>query len=192
MERNFPEALAHTLQFEGGWTNNPNDSGGATMKGITQRTYSSYLGRETSQEELRNISDAEVAAIYRKRYWDECLGNDLADGLDYAVFDAAVNTGPREASRLLQRVVGVPVDGVLGPKTLAAVSDYIAAEGLPKLIDAYTEARQAYYRLLPTMCILVKGGVSGRIVWPKPRKNSVGRIEPSKKTPPEGGALWLA
>ena len=82
MERNFPEALAHTLQFEGAWANNPNDPGGATMKGITQRTYNHYLGRETSQDELRNISDAEVAAIYRKLYWDECLGDALADGLD--------------------------------------------------------------------------------------------------------------
>lgn len=150
MERNFPEALAHTLQFEGGWSNNPNDPGGATMKGITQRTYNNYLGRQTSQDELRNISDAEIAAIYRTLYWDECLGDALADGLDFALFDAAVNTGPREASRLLQHVVGAPVDGVLGPKSLAAVNDYIAAQGLPKLIDAYTEARQAYYRLLPT------------------------------------------
>ena len=150
MERNFPEALAHTLQFEGGWANNPNDPGGATMKGITQRTYNQYLGRQASQEELRHISDAEVAAIYRKLYWDECLGDALADGLDLAVFDAAVNTGPREAGKLLQRIVGAPADGVLGPKTLAAINTYIAAEGLLKLIDAYTEARQAYYRLLPT------------------------------------------
>lgn len=150
MERNFREALAHTLQFEGGWSNNPNDPGGATMKGITQRTYNQYLGRQASQDELRNISDAEVAAIYRKLYWDECLGDALADGLDFALFDAAVNTGPREASRLLQRIVGVPADGVLGAKSLAAINDYIAAEGLPKLIDVYTEARQAYYRLLPT------------------------------------------
>ena len=150
MERNFPEALAHTLQFEGGWSINPNDPGGATMKGITQRTYNQFLGRQASQDELRNISDAEVAAIYRKRYWDECLGDTLADGLDFALFDAAVNTGPREASRLLQRIVGAPADGVLGPKSVAAVNDYIAAQGLPKLIDDYTDARQAYYRLLPT------------------------------------------
>lgn len=150
MERNFPEALAHTLRFEGGWSNNPNDPGGATMKGVTQRTYNQYLGRQASQDELRNISDAEVAAIYRKLYWDECLGDALADGLDFALFDAAVNTGPREASRLLQRIVGAPADGVLGAKSLAAVNEYIAAQGLPKLIDAYTEARQAYYRLLPT------------------------------------------
>lgn len=150
MERNFPEALAHTLQFEGGWANNPNDPGGATMKGITQHTYNQYLGRETSQDALRHISDIEVAAIYRKLYWDECLCDALADGLDFAVFDSAVNTGPREANRLLQRIVGAPVDGVLGPKSLAAVNDYINAEGLSKLIDAYTEARQAYYRMLPT------------------------------------------
>ena len=171
MERNFPEALAHTLQFEGGWANNPKDPGGATMKGITQRTYNQYLGRQASQEELRHISDAEVAAIYRKLYWDECLADALADGLDLAVFDAAVNTGPREAGKLLQRIVGAPADGVLGPKSLAAINKYIAAEGLPKVIDAYTEARQAYYRLLPTYVNFGEG-------WRK-RTENVGRLAKS-------------
>ncbi|MBP8287462.1 MAG: glycoside hydrolase family 108 protein [Rhodoferax sp.] len=150
MERNFPEALAHTLQFEGGWANNPNDPGGATMMGITQRTYNSYLGRDSSQDELRHISDAEVAAIYRKLYWDACRCDELPDGLDLAVFDTAVNTGPTQAARLLQRTVGVPADGRIGPKTIVAVNDYVAAHGLHALIEAYTDARQRFYRLLPT------------------------------------------
>lgn len=149
MKRNFPEALAHTLQFEGGWSNNPNDPGGATMKGITQRTYNQYLGRQASQDELRNISDAQIADVYRKDYWDPIAGNELPDGLDFAVFDMAVNAGPQEAIRLLQRLVGVPADGVMGPATLAAVKEAVAADGTQHLINAYTEARQSYYRQLP-------------------------------------------
>ena len=150
MERNFPEALAHTLQFEGGWANHAHDPGGATMKGVTHKTYADYLGRSVSHDELRDIPDAHLADIYRKRYWDACRCSDLPDGLDLAVFDTAVNTGPGQAARLLQRIVGVPADGGIGPKTIAAVNDYVATHGLHALIEAYTEARQNFYRLLPT------------------------------------------
>ena len=128
MERNFSEALAHTLKHEGGWANNPNDPGGATMKGVTHRTYANYLGRDVSHEELRA----------------------LPDGLDLAVFDTAVNSGPAQAARLVQRIVDVPADGALGPRTLVAINDYVAAHGLHALIEAYTEARQNFYQLLPT------------------------------------------
>ena len=150
MERNFPEALAHTLRFEGGWANHPSDPGGATMKGVTHRTYADYLGRTVTHDELRGIPDAHLADIYRKRYWNACRCDELPDGLDLAVFDTAVNTGPAQAARLLQRIVGVPADGGIGPKTIAAVNDYVAAHGLHQLIEAYTEARQNFYRMLPT------------------------------------------
>ena len=150
MERNFPEALAHTLRFEGGWANHPNDPGGATMKGVTHKTYAHYLGRDVTHDELREIPEEHLADIYRKRYWDACRCSDLPDGLDLAVCDTAVNTGPGQAARLLQRIVGVPADGGIGPKTIAAVNDYVAVHGLHALIEAYTEARQSFYRLLPT------------------------------------------
>ncbi len=150
MERNFPEALAHTLRFEGGWANHPNDPGGATMKGVTHRTYTRYLGRDVTHDELRAIPDEHLADIYRKYYWDACRCDALPDGLDVAVFDTAVNTGPAQAARLLQRLVGVPADGAIGPRTIAAINDYVAVHGLPSLIEAYTEARQNFYRLLPT------------------------------------------
>ena len=112
MERNFSEALAHTLQFEGGWDNNPNDPGGATMKGITLRTLARFLQREVTQEELHAVSDAEVADVYHALYWAVCECALLPDGLDFAVFDTAVNTGPGGAVLLLQRIVGVTADGV--------------------------------------------------------------------------------
>lgn len=150
MERNFPEALAHTLAFEGGWANNPNDPGGATMKGITHKTYTDYLGRAVTHDELRAIPDHHLAEIYRKRYWDACHCSELPDGLDLAVFDTAVNTGPAQAARLLQRIVSVPADGAIGPKTIAAVNEYASAQGLHALIEAYTDARHNFYRLLPT------------------------------------------
>ena len=78
------------------------------------------------------------------------LGSAPSDAAAEIVFDTAVNSGPTQAARLLQRIVGVPADGVIGPKTIAAVNDYVVAYGLQELIEAYTEARQNFYRLLPT------------------------------------------
>ena len=136
MERNFLEALAHTLRFEGGWAHHPNDPGGATMKGVTHKTYADYLGRAVTHDELREIPEEHLADIYRKRYWDTCRCSDLPDGLDLVVFDTAVNTGPAQAARLLQRIVGVPADGGIGPKTIAAVNDYVHG------VDRYFEELQ--------------------------------------------------
>ena len=168
MERNFSEALAHTLSFEGGWSDNPNDPGGATMNGVTLRTFTKYLGRPTSKAELRAIADAQLADIYRTLYWNRCRCDGLPAGLDFVVFDTAVNTGPAQAARLLQRIVGVPVDGAIGPKTIAAVNEYVTVHGLATLIEAYTEARQSFYRLLPTYVHFGEG-------WRK-RADSVAKI----------------
>lgn len=176
MQHNFPEALAHTLKFEGGWANHPNDPGGATMKGITHRTYADYLGRTVSHDELRAIPDDHLAEIYRRRYWDACRCSELPDGLDLAVFDTAVNTGPAQAARLLQRIVGVPADGVIGLKSIAAVNDYVGTHGLHALIEAYTEARQNFYRLLPTYVHFGEG-------W---RKRAEGVAKVAKEIRPPG------
>ena len=59
--------------------------------------------------------------IYKDRYWDAVRAEELPAAIRYAVFDAAVNSGPRQAILWLQRAVGVKDDGIIGPKTLAAV-----------------------------------------------------------------------
>ena len=90
---NFPEALRLVLKHEGGYVDHPQDPGGATNKGITIGTLSDWLKRPASKAEVRNISDATVAAIYRKNYWDAMNADSLPSGVDYAVFDYAVNSG---------------------------------------------------------------------------------------------------
>jgi lysozyme family protein len=147
------------------------------MKGVTHKTYADYLGRAVTHDELREIPEEHLADIYRKRYWDTCRCSDLPDGLDLVVFDTAVNTGPAQAARLLQRIVGVPADGGIGPKTLVAVNDYVAAHGLHELIEAYTEARQNFYRLLPTYVHFGEG-------WRK-RADGVAKIVPLMLQLPE-------
>ncbi len=121
MQSNFETALSLVLVHEGGWADHPSDPGGATMKGVTLGTYSSWLGRAISKQELRAIPDAHLEAIYRENYWQRCRCDELPPGVDYAVFDAAVNSGPKRAAQWLQRVSGAVIDGEIGPATIAAV-----------------------------------------------------------------------
>lgn len=131
MKENFDEALAAVLVHEGGYVDHPDDPGGATNKGITWRTYNAYRRRNNRPErDVREITDAEVAAIYRQQYWNAIKGDSLPSGLDYAVFDFAVNSGPSRAAKFLQRIVNVPADGIIGHQTLSAVDDMRSAKGL--------------------------------------------------------------
>lgn len=122
MRENLEAALKHVLQHEGGYVNHPKDPGGATNRGVTQRVYDAYRDRKgQSRRSVRAITADEVADIYKRQYWDAIRGDDLPSGLDYAMFDYAVNSGPRRAAQDLQREVGVAVDGVIGNVSLAAV-----------------------------------------------------------------------
>lgn len=149
----FSKALKMVLHHEGGWADHPADPGGATMKGVTLKTFSDYLGREASKDELRAISDGQLQAIYKKGYWDKISADSLPAGVDIVVFDMAVNGGPGRAAKLLQKAVGVNPDGGIGPMTLAAVASQPAAD----TIVAFSNARREFYRSLPTFETFGKG-----------------------------------
>lgn len=97
MTDRFARALPLVLAHEGGWADHPRDPGGATMKGVTLATFRRYVPNAT-KDKLRNISDEMLARIYREGYWDIVKGDELPPGLDYALFDWAVNSGPRRAA----------------------------------------------------------------------------------------------
>lgn len=145
-KNNFDACLAGVLKHEGGWSNHPGDPGGATNYGITIATYRSWLGRQASKEELRNIQMTTVAAIYRSRYWNVVKGDDLPAGVDYAVFDYGVNSGPVTAVKRLQKVIGAAQDGKVGPKTLAAIQ----AAGVRTVVFDLCADRMAFLRSLST------------------------------------------
>jgi len=147
MKQNFPEALARVLVHEGGYVNHPKDPGGATNKGITHRVYDAWRRAQgLAPRDVREITDDEVAAIYRAQYWAAIRGDDLPAGLDYAVFDFAVNSGPSRAAKFLQHILGVSEDGHIGEITLAA----IRGKSVPQLILALCEARLAWLKRLKT------------------------------------------
>ena len=144
---NFDKALTLLLAHEGGYVNHPRDPGGATNMGVTQKTYSTFRRAAGKPEvSVRSISESEVASIYRTSYWLMVRADDLAAGLDYAVFDFGVNSGPSRAIRFLQKAAGADVDGIIGPKTLAAVARHKPED----LINAILDARLAWLRTLDT------------------------------------------
>lgn len=153
MKQNFEASLAHVLKHEGGWADHPADPGGATMKGVTLKTYSDWLGRQATKDELRNIPAEHLRTIYKARFWDAVRGDELPSGVDYVVFDMAVNSGPGRAARMLQAAVGATPDGSIGPKTLAAVN----AQDPATLIATFQRNRQHFLEALPTFGTFGKG-----------------------------------
>lgn len=117
---NYDRLLALVLKHEGGFVDHPKDPGGATNFGVTQAVYNAYRGIGKHRS-VRHITMPEVTEIYRRQYWDAVRGDDLPDGVDYTIFDFAVNSGVSRASQFLQRAVGVRADGKIGPVTLSAV-----------------------------------------------------------------------
>jgi lysozyme family protein len=148
MRDNYKSALTHVLVHEGGWSNHPRDPGGATMYGVTQRVYDAYRRRKLLPEQsVRQISRAELEAIYRTQYADKVRFDDLPYGVDYVVFDGAVNSGPAQSVKWLQRALGVAVDGVIGNATLQAAKEYPDQDGLIRKI---LDRRKAFLRALST------------------------------------------
>ena len=151
---NFNAALAATLVYEGGWSDHPRDPGGSTMRGVTLARYRAWKrDPNITKTQLREISDADLKAIYRDGYWRTVAGDDLPSGLDFAMFDFAVNSGPARAVKTLQRIVGVNPDGVMGQMTLSAVRKQFAAD----MIDELCNARLAFVRSLSTFDAFGKG-----------------------------------
>jgi lysozyme family protein len=154
MRANFKPSLAAVLVHEGGYSNHPKDPGGATMRGVTQRVYDAW--RRTNgkdQQSVARISDAEIEAIYYQQYWLAVRADNLPSGLDYAVFDYAVNSGPSRAIKHLQEVLGVTADGIMGNVTIARASEPETKDKVRALCDR----RMKFLRGLPTWDTFGKG-----------------------------------
>jgi lysozyme family protein len=148
----FDACLAVVLRLEGGFTDDPRDPGGATNLGITRRTLARWRGVTPWQAlpvaAVRALGRDEAARIYRALYWDRCNADALPAGLDLALFDFAVNSGPERAIALLQKEVGAVPDGLIGPKTLAALKARIALTGVAGIIVALCNGRLSFLQRL--------------------------------------------
>jgi lysozyme family protein len=140
MRENFAEALQKVLHHEGGFVNHPADPGGMTNLGVTKAVWEEWVRHPVDEKQMRELSASLVAPMYKTKYWDKIMGDELPVGVDYVVFDAAVNSGPGRAAKWLQACVGVEVDGGIGPKTLAAVNAFDTNQ----LIEDYAKRRLSF------------------------------------------------
>ncbi|GHA15035.1 hypothetical protein GCM10007989_07230 [Devosia pacifica] len=158
MNRNFERSLSAVLSHEGGYVDHPQDPGGATNLGVTIGT-ARRLGididgdGDTDKVDIRMLTRADAAKVYRAEYWDKVRAGDLPDGVDHAVFDFAVNSGPSRAARYLQAVLGVTQDGVIGPVTVAASRRKDAETIVTRLCDK----RMDFLRGLSTFSTFGRG-----------------------------------
>lgn len=136
----WPKILAFVLVREGGYTNNPADSGGATNHGITQRVYDDYRHRKgQALQSVVKIADTEVSDIYLTQYWLPSGCPLLPPALAAAVMDFAVNAGVGRARATLKKV----------------------SQQDPQAAFKYTDLRDAFYRGLaeaePKDAVFLKG-----------------------------------
>lgn len=137
----FGACLPLILQAEGGFVV---DQGGPTNLGVTQRTLSTWLRRPASLDEVKALTPASVAPLYRALYWQVAHCDQCPAGVDLLAFDESVNEGPGHAIRHLQTALGVAADGIFGPGTAAAL-----ARAVPRtLIAAMHQANSDYYDAL--------------------------------------------
>ena len=153
MLSNFPVSFALVLKSEGGFSNHRNDPGGMTNLGVTRNVWKEWVNRDVDETEMRSLTPELVTSLYKQRYWDACKCSDLILGIDYAVFDCAVNMGPGRAAKLLQAALGVKADGIIGRATIAAAT---AADPV-ELLEAFSLGKEAFYQSLPTFSTFGKG-----------------------------------
>lgn len=153
MKENFDAALAAILHHEGGFVNHPKDPGGMTNLGVTKRVWEEWVGHEVDEKIMRALTPADVDTLYKRKYWDKVRGDELPTGVDYIVFDAAINSGPGRAAKWLQTAVGAVPDGAIGPGTLAKVQEMDAKD----IVEKYQAIRLAFLQSLPTWDIFGKG-----------------------------------
>lgn len=114
----FEACFAHIIDVEKAvYTNRSADRGGPTKFGITQRSYSDFLGYHAEPSEVKNMTVEVAKIIYKTRYYDPMRLSELSFPIACVLFDIGVNRGPGTAARIMQRVVGAEVDGILGPES---------------------------------------------------------------------------
>jgi lysozyme family protein len=159
-DQRFQRSLKAVLKHEGGYVDHPRDPGGATNLGITLGTAKAYRldidgDGDVDKNDVRLLTPETAAPVYKDGYWLKCQCDKLPAGVDYMVFDLAVNSGTNRAMRYLQRAVGAVEDGKIGPKTLSLVNKLNEAD----IIRTMSDIREEFYRSLNTFSTFGKGWI---------------------------------
>jgi lysozyme family protein len=154
MKDNFELSLKKVIEHEGGYVNHPADPGGMTNLGVTKRVWEEWVGHPVGEKEMRALTAAQVAPLYKRKYWDAIHGDRLPSGLDYCLFDTAINSGVGRASKFIQEMVGVAADGAIGNNTLLAIGQF---KDVKMLVDEYCDKRLDFLQKLKTWPVFGKG-----------------------------------
>ncbi len=146
MRENFSKCLDMLLAHEGGFVNHPEDPGGMTNLGVTKKVYDEWIGRESTEQEMRDLTPDDVAPIYKKNYWDRIKGDSLPSGIDWCLMDWTVNSGKSRPSKAVQRAVGATQDGSIGSQTIGLIMEKDPEE----IINYVYGVRQDFYKGLKT------------------------------------------
>ena len=161
MESNWDKSFDMVIAHEGGFTNDERDPGnklpdgrkGSTMLGCTQANWEKYIGHQVTQDDMKALKKEDVKPLYKRDYWDAVKGDSLPVGVDYAVFDFAINAGGSAARKMIQKALGVTADGSIGPATMKAIQE---ADG-KELLEKFSHSKEAFYKSLPTFSTYGKG-----------------------------------
>lgn len=140
----FATALRFVLQSEGGNVDDPDDHGGRTSRGITQKEYDAWRNeRKLPKQDVWTAPQRDIETIYYEEYWQP-YSDLMPTGIDYMYFNTAVLSGPRRAAILLQRALGVNDDGRIGPITRQAIRNANSTS----LVEKFKVHSDAFYRSL--------------------------------------------
>jgi len=178
----FERAVKLVLDFEGGFTADPKDpgnwTGGAVGAGELKGTQYGVSAASYPSLDIAALTRDEAIQIYHRDYWTPLCCDQMPPPLAIALFDGGVNQGVGTAARMLQRALGVTVDGMVGPQTLLAAQRTkpvggVVAELLARRAVAYAKGDPAfqhtwYRRLfeLHTACVLERVGF-GQPAFPR-------------------------
>lgn len=194
MRQNYSAFVERMIgRYEGGYGWDANDSGGPTKYGITCYDLAWFLHQKMTSKaawapRVKAMSLATADEIYRKKYATACQFDSLNSGCDCVVFDFGVNSGPSRSIKFAQRIVGVSVDGVLGPVTLKAINGYDSMI----FVNALCDARMGFLRGLRiwgtfgkgwtarvkdlrqySARLVVKGVLAEKLATPEPKEGRI-------------------
>ena len=148
MRETLKMALDWIIQIEGGYVNNPDDPGGETKYGISKNAYPDL--------DIKKLTTADAKAIYEHDYWNKCHADELPYPVDIAVFDMAVNSHPKAAIKIFQKVVNTTPDSIFGDITRSAA----ARKNPDELFNEFMWARVEFYKNLRKFNIFGRGWIN--------------------------------
>ena len=167
----YRDAIKKVLQHEGGFINHPNDRGGPTNWGVTQKTFNEYMSKVTGRpyqstlDEIKSMPIGNAILIYKSLYWDKMAGDKIKKyAIAAAIFDQAINRGTSSAVKQAQRVLktsfnypSIAEDGVMGAGTITALNTVDEA----KFLNSYLQESILTYKKIvqnnPTQSVFLNG-----------------------------------